>query len=170
MKNNSFIHIKKILKLRSSMSEESKNAPSPSKVKGITPQESVDLPFHWFMLAFFIIYIVSFFIPLLIFFLYIVYIFIPIFLEAGSFFSLFTDFEPLIVSLLTPFVMIGCYLLHLLFLAWITRYLWAITEKKSPSKDGVIPRNVRSKTLNFYHIRSFMIKYGKTTFVKDPFP
>jgi acetyltransferase-like isoleucine patch superfamily enzyme len=45
-----------------------------------------------------------------------------------------------------------------------------LSEKKSPSKEGIIPRNFPSKTLNYYHIRSFLIKYAKNSFVKGIFP
>jgi acetyltransferase-like isoleucine patch superfamily enzyme len=55
-------------------------------------------------------------------------------------------------------------------LALTTRIIWKITEKISPSKEGIIPRNVRSRTANYYHIRSFLIKYGKNTFSKGVFP
>jgi acetyltransferase-like isoleucine patch superfamily enzyme len=66
--------------------------------------------------------------------------------------------------------MIACYLLHLFFAGLITRWFWQISEKKSPSKDGIIPRNFPSRTLNFYHIRSFLIKYPKNEVVKGAFP
>lgn len=69
-----------------------------------------------------------------------------------------------------PFVLIGCYLLHLFLVGLITRWLWRITESRSPSKEGIIPRNIPSKTLNYYHIRSFLIKYGKLCFQKGPMP
>ncbi|MFX1239348.1 MAG: hypothetical protein ACFE8P_16730, partial [Promethearchaeota archaeon] len=58
----------------------------------------------------------------------------------------------------------------LFFIALVTRFWWNLSEKLVPTKDGVIPRNIPSKTLNFYHIRSFMIKYPKNAFSKGPFP
>ena len=39
-----------------------------------------------------------------------------------------------------------------------------------PSKDGIIPRNISSKTLDYYHIRSFMLKYPKYKFTKGLLP
>jgi acetyltransferase-like isoleucine patch superfamily enzyme len=69
-----------------------------------------------------------------------------------------------------PLVLLGCYLIHLFFLALSTRIFWKISEKISPSKSGIIPRNIRTKAANAYHIRSFMIKYGKNTFTKGIFP
>jgi len=55
-------------------------------------------------------------------------------------------------------------------MALATRLIWRYTERKAPSKDGIIPRNIFSRALKFYHIRSFMIKYPKNTFVKGIFP
>jgi acetyltransferase-like isoleucine patch superfamily enzyme len=47
---------------------------------------------------------------------------------------------------------------------------WFIAESRSPTKDGIIPRNIPSKATNYYHIKSFMIKHGKRTFMKGVFP
>jgi len=69
-----------------------------------------------------------------------------------------------------PIVILVCYIFRLFILALITRIFWNITEKKTPSKNGVIPRNIKSKTLNYYHIRSFLIKYPKHLFTKGMFP
>ncbi|MHA2325870.1 MAG: hypothetical protein ACXACB_10745, partial [Promethearchaeota archaeon] len=38
------------------------------------------------------------------------------------------------------------------------------------SRSGIIPRNIRSKTLDYYHFRSFIIKYPKNAFSRGPFP
>jgi acetyltransferase-like isoleucine patch superfamily enzyme len=69
-----------------------------------------------------------------------------------------------------PFVIIVSYLSRLCIIGLITRLFWKLTEKISPTKDGIIPRNIPSKIANFYHIRSFMIKYGKNAFMKGVFP
>jgi acetyltransferase-like isoleucine patch superfamily enzyme len=69
-----------------------------------------------------------------------------------------------------PLVLISCYLLHLFLIGLSTKIFWKISEKISPSKSGIIPRNIRSKAANYYHIRGFMIKYGKNAFSKGVFP
>ncbi|GAI22107.1 unnamed protein product, partial [marine sediment metagenome] len=69
-----------------------------------------------------------------------------------------------------PLVIIVSYLYRLLTVGLITRFFWKFTEYRSPTKDGVIPRNIGSKTANYYHIRSFMLKYGKNAFMKGVFP
>ena len=133
-------------------------------------KEEVNLQFHWYIFGFFIIYYSSYILPSIIFLLYLIYIYIPFYLETSNIISLFTEIKPLIGAISLPFIIITCYLFYLFMLALITKYLWRISEQKSPSKDGIIPRNIPSKTLNYYHIRSFLIKYGKNTFQNGPFP
>lgn len=133
-------------------------------------KEEVKMQFHWYMLSFFIIYFGSFLIPGIIFISYIMLAYKPYFLDYGTFISLFTDLRSLLASIFMPFVLIICYLIHLFLVALITRWLWRFTEKKSPSKSGIIPRNIPSKTLNYYHIKSFLIKYPKNAFSRGPFP
>ncbi len=133
-------------------------------------REEVKLQYFWYLFVFFTIYLVSFLVPAILFITYIFLFFLPHFLESTSFFTLFTEFKSLMVLISTPFVIIGCYLIRLFFVGLVTRGFWSLSEKKSPSKSGIIPRNIPSKALNYYHIKSFMIKYGKNTFVKGPFP
>ncbi len=133
-------------------------------------KEEVSLQFHLYIIIFAIIYYVSWVIPGFVFWLYFFFPFRIFFLENIGFFSLFTNLSSLISLLIMPLVIIGCYLLHLFFLGLITRLIWGITERISPSKSGIIPRNIKSRAANYYHIRSFMIKYGKNTFTKGMFP
>jgi len=94
----------------------------------------------------------------------------PLFLEVDSFVVVLTKFDSLVTFLTLPLVIVIFYLIHLFFLGIFTRIAWNFTEKRSPSKDGIIPRNIPSKTADYYHYRSFMIKYGKNTFMKGIFP
>ncbi|MGV9198974.1 MAG: hypothetical protein ACOC4M_09050, partial [Promethearchaeia archaeon] len=151
------------------MIDEKIDEEEPEKKKGIIKRE-IDLQFHWYILSFVLIYYGSYLVAGTIFFLYILLILVPNVMEVGNFIFLFTRIDSLISILLAPLAFIGCYVLRLILIGIITRWLWGITEKKSPTKDGVIPRNVPSKTLNYYHIRSFMIKYPKYTFTKGLFP
>ncbi len=151
------------------MIKESESASSTDLKKEVVKEE-LKLQFHWYMLSFFTIFLFSFFIPGVILYFYVKFFFAPYFLENPNILGMVTDFYFIMALLLMPLVIIGCYLIHLFFVGLITRYLWRITEKKSPTKDGIIPRNVNSRTLDFYNIRSFMIKYPKNAFVKGPFP
>jgi len=151
------------------MKEESERISSKETKESIDNQE-INLQFHWYLFSFFLVYIISLLIPGIIFLLYFTSFFLPYFLEAENFLLLFFNINSLLSFLLMPLVIISCYCLRLFLIALITRILWAITEKKSPSKDGNIPRNIPSKILNYYHIRSFLIKHPKNVFVKGVFP
>ena len=149
----------------------SSNEPTALNNNSITVEKhDIKLHFHWYLFIFLTSYFFSYFIPSIIFALFVIFVFIPYFLEIDNFYVLLTNLPSLIALALTPIVLIMCYLLRLYLLAVITRFFWSITEKKSPSKDGVIPRNIPSKTLNYYHIRSFLIKYPKYIFTKGIFP
>jgi len=96
--------------------------------------------------------------------------YLPYFLDTSSFLLLFTQLEPLLASIFMPLIIVLCYLIHIFFVGLITRGIWRTTEKISPSKSGILPRNIPSKTLNYYHIRSFVIKYPKNAVIRGPFP
>ena len=151
------------------MIEDSEGISSKETKEGIDNQE-INLQFHWYLFSFFIVYFGSLLIPGIIFLLYFSSFFLPYFLEAENFLMLFFNINSLLSFLLMPLVIISCYCLRLFLIALITRFLWAITEKISPTKDGNIPRNIPSKILNYYHIRSFLIKHPKNVFVKGLFP
>ncbi|MBY8985315.1 MAG: hypothetical protein KGD65_09625 [Candidatus Lokiarchaeota archaeon] len=133
-------------------------------------REEIQFQYFWYLFVFFTIYLTSYIVPAFLFMSYIFLIFLPNFLEISSFLSLFTEINSVLTLVSMPLVIIGCYLIRLFFVGLATRFFWRLSEKKSPSKDGIIPRNFPSKTLNYYHIRSFLIKYGKNTFTKGAFP
>lgn len=134
------------------------------------PRELVHFQYHKYMAFFFAIYVGSYLAPVIVLMFYLFLILKPLFLEIDSFIFILTSLDSLIVFLTIPLVVIIFYLSHLFFLGVFTRILWRYTEKKSPTKDGIIPRDINSKTADFYHYRSFMIKYGKNAFMKGFFP
>jgi len=133
-------------------------------------REEVKFPYFWYLIVFFTIYLTSYVVPAFLFMTYVFLFFLPNFLEVSNFFVLFTEIKPILALISMPLVIIGCYLIRLFFVGLATRFFWRFSEKKSPSKEGIIPRNFPSKTLNYYHIRGFLIKYGKNTFAKGAFP
>ena len=132
--------------------------------------EEVNMQYGLYMFLFFIIYYLSWIGPSFIFMAYFIMVFRKYFLDAPTFLAIFTDLNPLLALLLMPLIIIGSYLVHLLFTGIATKIIWAITEKISPTKNGIIPRNIKSKAADYYHIRSFIIKYGKNVFIKGIFP
>ncbi|MFX1325010.1 MAG: hypothetical protein ACFE8N_08635, partial [Promethearchaeota archaeon] len=133
-------------------------------------KEEIDLKLRIWLPLFYVIYYCSFLVPGIIFMIYIIFYYLPFFLQVRNFISIFTNLPSLIAVLTLPVLIIICYLIHLLIVALITRLFWKFSEKRSPSKSGIIPRNIPSKTLNYYHFRSFIIKYPKNAFSKGPFP
>ena len=126
--------------------------------------------YHLYFLIFGTIYFGSFLLPGLVYMLYFLLIFQPLVLENPDFISLFTNYNSLLALLLFPIAMITSYIIHLVCIGVFTRLFWRFTERMCPTKDGIILRTVPSDTLNYYHLRSFMIKYGKYAFTKGMFP
>ncbi|MFX1488880.1 MAG: hypothetical protein ACFFBI_07025 [Promethearchaeota archaeon] len=133
-------------------------------------KEEIELHLNWWLPAFYLIYFCSYLIPGIIFMTYIMLFYLPYLLEVKLFVSIFTSLPSLIAALTLPLIIIICYLVHLIIVALVTRLFWSFSEKRSPSKSGVIPRNIPSKTRNYYHFRSFIIKYPKNVFSRGPVP
>jgi acetyltransferase-like isoleucine patch superfamily enzyme len=133
-------------------------------------KEEVKLQFHLYIIIFIFIFYSSWVIPGIFFFWFFLQVFIPNFLEISNILLLFTEVDSLIALITMPIILIGCYVLHLIILGISSKICWKISELISPSKSGVIPRNIRSKAANYYHIRSFLIKYGKNSFTKGVLP
>ena len=144
------------------------DAPSEDNEEGI--KQEVERNFFLYFLLFLISYYASYIIPVILFMAFYLLFFGPYFLENHDFINLFIDIRSLIALLTLPLVILGCYLFRLFFMGLITRIFWSITEKISPTKDGIIPRNLASKTAKYYHLRSYMIKYPKNLFRKGIFP
>ena len=133
-------------------------------------REIVQFQYQKYIAFFFFIYIGSYLAPVIALMFYLFLILKPFFLEVKSFYIILTRLDSLIIFLTLPLVVVFFYLSHLFFLGIFTRISWRFTEKRSPTKDGIIPRDIRSKTADYYHYRSFMIKYGKNAFMKGIFP
>jgi hypothetical protein len=151
------------------MVSESEDSHSEDLEESVEKHE-IKIHYHWYLSIFFVSYFISYLIPSIIFMAYFLLVFVPFFLGENDFFSIFLNLNSLLALILMPIVIIVCYLIRLVLLAMVTRFFWAITEKKSPTKDGIIPRNVPSKIINYYHMRSYMIKYPKYMFTKGIFP
>jgi acetyltransferase-like isoleucine patch superfamily enzyme len=145
--------------------ENLKQNPSKEIVK-----EEINLQFHWYLLLFFTMYIISWLIPGALYFSYFVLFYFPYFLNTNNIITLFTQFKPLLAGILMPLVIIIGYLIHIFLVGLVTRFYWKISERMEPTKKGIIPRNIPSKKLNFYHLRSFLIKYPKNAVTRGPFP
>ena len=152
------------------------NEPEPSKSEGEEVEEEeavkeeVKMQFILYVLIFFAIYYCSWIVPLVTFLVYAIFFLKDMFLDVSNFLVIFTNPYAFLGFVTIPLALLACYLIRLFFLALSTRLIWRFTEKMLPSKPGVIPRNVRSRAADYYHLRSFMIKYGKNIFIKGAFP
>lgn len=142
---------------------------SKDKQEDIIRQEQ-KLQLHWHIFTMATTYFISWFFPGVLFFSYIFFMFKPYFLDTRNFINLFMDLRAFLSLALFPLIIILSYILHLIWAAIIVRFWWRYTQKKSPTKDGIIPRNIRSNTSKFYQIRSFLLKYPKNAVTKGIFP
>ncbi|MHA1670487.1 MAG: hypothetical protein ACTSV5_07885 [Promethearchaeota archaeon] len=133
-------------------------------------KEEINMQFKLYIFVFIVNFYFSWVLAGFLFLSYFLIEFMPNFLQVTSFITLFTNPRSLISLLLMPLIVIACYLIRMISVAITTRIFWRISERISPSKDGVIPRNIKSKAADYYHLRSFMIKYGKNLFTKGMFP
>jgi acetyltransferase-like isoleucine patch superfamily enzyme len=147
-----------------------KEPPNSDALENHVIKEEVKLQFHLYIIIFIFMFYSSWVIPGIFFFWFFLQVFIPNFLDVSNILALFTEIDSLIALVTMPIILIGCYVLHLIILGISSKICWKISEIISPSKSGVIPRNIRSKAANYYHIRSFLIKYGKNSFTKGVLP
>jgi len=113
----------------------------------------------------------SYVIPGLLFFLYFYGFLIPNLLTIPFSFKLLFSFKILIILFLTPIIFIWFYLLHLFFIALLTRLFYRFADKRGPAQ-GIFDRNLseHSKILDYYHFRSFLMKYPIFSIIRSPFP
>ncbi|MFW9880085.1 MAG: hypothetical protein ACFFG0_43985 [Candidatus Thorarchaeota archaeon] len=136
-----------------------------------THSKELSVPFHFYLIAGWIIIGCSFILPGFLFFLFLFAALVPsIFSTPLSLGVIFTP-KNLIILFLTPVVLICLYLLHLFFVALFTRWFYKIADKRGPNQ-GVFDRNLdeTSKVLDYYHFRSFLFKYPIFAFIRSPFP
>ena len=149
------------------MSNESVTQSEPLKE---VMKEEINIQIGLYVFVFLINYYVSWILVGAIFLFYALNFFYPYVLLTNSFIELFTEPISLFTLLGMPLVIISCYFIRMVFVAVVTRIFWRLSEKISPSKSGVIPRNIKSKAADYYHLRSFLIKYGKNLYTKGVFP
>ncbi len=129
------------------------------------------VPFHFYIIAGWVIIGFSFILPGFFFFLFLFGFLIPNLFSTTLYLRLLLN--PIIIAILflSPIIIIGLYLIHLFFIALFTKWFYTIADKRGPSQ-GVFDRNLdeSSKVLNYYHFRSFLFKYPIFAFVRSPFP
>lgn len=149
---------------------EEKNNPQQMNIQTEDDGKQVKVKFHIYIPVIILNVGGSFLIPAIPFFIYFYEILIPYLFSTPITWTNFVNLFSQFLLLITPLVFMGLYLLHLFFIALFTKLLYKWTEKLQPSKQGILDRDFGSKELNFYHHRSFLLKYPILAFSKGPFP
>ncbi|MFW9874347.1 MAG: hypothetical protein ACFFG0_14675 [Candidatus Thorarchaeota archaeon] len=147
-----------------------KSRSNDNNLKHEAIKEEIEFQYFRYLFMLFTIFLASLILPAFLFMTYMILFFLPDFLEITNIIALFTEIKPIVALLSMPLVFIGCYLIRLFFIGLTTRFFLMWSEKKVPTKNGIIPRNFTSRVLQHYHIRSFVLKYGKNLIMKGPFP
>ncbi|MFX1419925.1 MAG: hypothetical protein ACFE9N_13485 [Promethearchaeota archaeon] len=136
-----------------------------------THSKELSVPFHFYLIAGWIIIGCSFILPGFLFFISLFGLIVPNLFSIAFSLELLLNLKTIIILFLIPVIFICLYLLHLFFVALFTRWFYKIADKRGPNQ-GVFDRNLdeTSKVLDYYHFRSFLFKYPIFAFIRSPFP
>ncbi|MGV9197475.1 MAG: hypothetical protein ACOC44_15865 [Promethearchaeia archaeon] len=131
----------------------------------------LSVPFHVYVFSGWTIIGGSFVVPGFLFIMYAFLFLIPDFLTTSIALTRFLDPYTYFILLTIPLVFILLYLIHLFFVALFTRLFYRYADSRGPAQ-GVFDRNLdeHSRTLDYYHWRSFLLKYPVFAFIRSPFP
>lgn len=136
-----------------------------------TEVAELSVPFHVYIISGWTIIGFSYIIPAFFFLLYTYHFLVPLILETPFSLSLLLDPHTWMILLITPVIYCGIYLFHLFFVALFTRWFYHYADNHGPAQ-GVFDRNLDEhfKALDYYHWRSFLLKYPVFAFIRSPFP
>jgi len=140
-----------------------------TKLEGEVTELSV--PFHIYAFSGWWIIGGSYIIPAMLFMFFTFGIVEPTLLNAALSIETILKPEIIFLMLITPIIYIGIYLLHLFFVVLFTKWFYRIADLRGPA-EGVFDRNLddASKALDYYHWRSFLLKYPVFAILRSPFP
>ncbi|MFX1339561.1 MAG: hypothetical protein ACFFDK_13195 [Promethearchaeota archaeon] len=136
-----------------------------------TDVKEMSVPFHVYILSGWWIMGGSFILPGLLFVIFIYWFLMPnLFLMPFSL-NILLNLVPILILIFTPLILVGIYLLHLFFVALFTSVFYRFADYRGPAQ-GIFDRNLNEhwKALDYYHWRSFLLKYPVFVFLKSPFP
>ena len=113
----------------------------------------------------------SFFFPGILFFSYFHGFLEPNLLLNPLVIDTFLDIKTFLILCTLPITFILLYLMHLFFIAFITRLFYNYVKKREPYQ-GIFDRNLDkdAKVLFYYHFKSFLFKYPIFAISRSPFP
>ncbi len=133
--------------------------------------KELSVPFHFYVITGIIIVSFSFILPGILFFIVLFGLIDPYLFSMPLNFTTLFNPNTYLIMILTPILFIGLYLLHLFFVALFTRWFYKLANARGASQ-GIYDRNLdeSSKALDYYHFRSFLMKYPIYAFSRSPFP
>ncbi|MEJ2294223.1 MAG: hypothetical protein P8Y23_05585 [Candidatus Lokiarchaeota archaeon] len=133
--------------------------------------KELSVPFHFYIITGFIIIGFSFLVPAILFFMTLFGLITPYLFNNLLLPVTFSNPLTYIIMLLIPLICIGLYLFHLFFVALFTRWFYKLADSRGASQ-GIYDRNLdeSSTALDYYHFRSFLLKYPVFAFSRSPFP
>ncbi|MEJ2248247.1 MAG: hypothetical protein P8Y70_08825 [Candidatus Lokiarchaeota archaeon] len=142
---------------------------NPEHLKGHVKELSV--PFYKYLISGWIISGMSFILPGFIFIVYVFLYLVPFLSTTTISLQNLLNTWNLLTLFTIPIVFIALYLFHLFFVALFTRWFYKFADKRGP-KQGLFDRNLdkSSKMLEYYHFRSFLLKYPIFAVTRSPFP
>jgi len=154
-----------------------KNIPTEDPMKSITKEfireevKELSVPFHFYIITGIIIIGFSFIIPGILFFMTLFGLIVPYLFNSPLSLTSFLNPTNYLIMAFIPLILISLYLLHLFFVALFTRWFYKLADSRGASQ-GIYDRNLdaSSKALDYYHFRSFLMKYPIFAFSRSPFP
>ncbi len=133
--------------------------------------KALSVPYQAYITSGWLIVGGSFIIPGFLFFLFLYGFLIPNLFSVQFSFKLLLNLRIIAILLITPLVFVAIYLLHLFFISLITRFIYRFADKRGPVQ-GLFDRDLSasSKLLDYYHFRSFLMKYPVFAIIRSPFP
>lgn len=133
--------------------------------------KEMGVPYHVFLTSGWSIMGGSFIVPAFFFIWYFFGYIVPNFLTVPFSLALLLNPKIIIIMLTMPIILCGLYILHLFFVALFTRWWYRLADTRGPAQ-GIFDRNLdeSSKVLDYYHFRSFLMKYPIFAFLRSPFP
>lgn len=133
--------------------------------------QALSVPYQAYIFSGWFIVGGSYIVPAFLFIYFIFVFFIPNVFEVQFSYGLLLNPRIIIILLLTPLIITGLYLLHLFFVVLFTRWIYRFADKRGPVQ-GIFDRDLSesSTMLDYYHFRSFLMKYPVFAIIRSPFP
>ena len=137
----------------------------------VAESKALSVPYQAYISSGWLIVGGSYVFPGFLFFLFLYGFLIPNLLTVPFSFKILLETKIIIILLITPLIFVFIYLLHLFFISLITRWIYRFADKRGPVQ-GLFDRDLSESTklLDYYHFRSFLMKYPVFSIIRSPFP